>query len=213
MFLSGLCFITDRKACNLSSEEMVLRALRAGVKWVQYREKEKSRREIYEESVKIKKLTEEFNGVLIVNDHTDIAYAVDAEGVHLGEDDLPVKEARKILGKDKIIGLSTHSLEQAKDAEKEGADYIGLGPVFHTLTKDAGSPRGIDILKDVKKQVNIPVVAIGGINFSNIKSVLETGVDAVAVASAILNGEIEKNVKNFLKIIRSYNETTDKLWK
>jgi thiamine-phosphate pyrophosphorylase len=185
---------------------MVLRALGAGVKWVQYREKEKSRREIYEESVKIKKLTKEFNAVLIVNDHTDIAYAVDAEGVHVGEYDLPIKEARKILGKDKIIGLSTHSLEQAKDAEKEGADYIGFGPVFHTLTKDAGSPRGIDILKVIKKQVNIPVVAIGGINFNNIKSVLETGVDAVAIASAILNGEIEKNVKNFLEIIRSYNE-------
>ena len=201
MYLGGLCFITDRKACRLLCEEMTLKVLRNGVKWVQYRDKEKSRRGIYEEAIILRKLTEEFNAVFIVNDYADIALAVDADGVHLGQDDLPVREARKIMGKDKIIGISTHNLKQAIEAEKEGADYIGLGPVFHTLTKDAGVPKGTDMLRDMKGQVHIPVVAIGGINIENIRSVLDTGVDAVSVASAILSGDIEENTRRFMDII------------
>lgn len=204
MFLGGLCFITDRKACNLSGEEMVLKTLGAGIRWVQFREKEKSRMNIYEESLKIRNITRQYNAIFIVNDHTDIAFVVNAEGVHLGQDDLPIVEARKILGKNKIIGLSTHNIEQAINAEKDGADYIGFGPIFPTQTKNAGDPRGIDMLREVKTRVNIPVVAIGGINHENVKSVLETGVDAVAVASAILVGDIENNVKRFLEIIYSH---------
>lgn len=203
MYLGGLCFITDRKACKLSCEEMTLQALKAGVRWVQYREKKRSRREIYEESVMLRRLTEDFKAVFIVNDHPDIALSVDANGVHLGQDDLPVKEARKIMGKDKIIGISTHSIEEAMDAEKDGADYIGFGPVFHTSTKDAGTPKGLDMLVEIKQKVHIPVVAIGGINLENIRLVLDTGVDAVAVASAILSGNIEHNTMIFLEIITS----------
>ena len=205
MYLGGLCFITDRKACKLSCEEMTLKVLIAGVKWVQYRDKEKSRREIYEEAIRLRKLTKDFNAVFIVNDHADIALAVDADGVHLGQDDLPIEEARKIMGRDKIIGISTHSLERAIDAEKEGADYIGFGPVFRTTTKDAGMPKGTDMLQKIKKHVQIPVVAIGGINIENIRLVLDTGVDAVAVASAILSGDIVGNVKRFMDIIKSYD--------
>ena len=201
MYLGGLCFITDRKACKLSCEEMTLKVLRAGLKWVQYRDKEKSRREIYEEAIRLRKLTKDFNAVLIVNDYADIALAVDADGVHLGQDDLPVREAREIMWRDKIIGISTHSLEQAKEAEKGGADYIGFGPVFRTTTKDAGIPKGTDMLKEIKRQVHLPVVAIGGINIENIRSVLDTGVDAVAVASAILKGNILKNTRRFMEII------------
>lgn len=203
MYFGGLCFITDRRACKLSLEEMAFKVLSAGVRWIQYREKEISRREIYEESIRLRRLTREFNAVFIVNDHADIALAVDADGVHLGQDDLPAREARKIMGKDKIIGISTHSLEQAIDAEGEGADYIGFGPVFHTITKDAGVPKGTGMLHEIKRQVHIPVVAIGGINLENIRSVLDTGVDAVAVASAIFNGDIVENVKRFIDIIRS----------
>lgn len=202
MYLGGLCFITDRKACNLSYEDMILKALSTGVRWVQYRDKDSSRKEIYEEAVKLRKLTEKFNAVFIVNDHADIALAVDADGVHLGQDDLPAREARKIMGKDKIIGISTHSLEQAIDAEGEGADYIGFGPVFHTITKDAGVPKGTEMLYEIKRQIRIPVVAIGGINLENIKSVLDTGVDAVAVASAILKGDIIENTSRFMDVIR-----------
>jgi thiamine-phosphate diphosphorylase len=182
---------------------MTLKVLRAGAKWVQYRDKEKSRREIYKEAIRLRRLTKKFNAVFIVNDYADIALAVDADGVHLGQDDLPIREARRIMGKDKIIGISTHSLEQAKEAEKEGADYIGFGPIFHTTTKDAGIPKGADMLKEIKRHVQIPVVAIGGINLENLKSVLDAGVDAVAVASAILKGDIENNVKIFMEIIKS----------
>jgi thiamine-phosphate pyrophosphorylase len=203
MYLGGLCFITDRKVCRLSCEEMTLKVLKNGVKWVQYRDKEKSRHEIYEEAIILRKLTKDFNAVLIVNDYADIALAVDADGVHLGQDDLPIREAQKIMGKDKIIGISTHNLKQAIEAEKEGADYIGFGPVFHTVTKDAGIPKGTDMLQEIKRQIHIPVIAIGGINIENIRLVLDTGVDAIAVASAILSGDIENNVKIFMEIIRS----------
>src|SRR4030042_3998287 len=202
MYLGGLCFITDRKACKLSCEEMTLKVLRTGLKWVQYRDKEKSRREIYEKAIRLRKLTKDFNALLIVNDYADIALAVDADGVHLGQDDLPIEEARKIMGSNKIIGISTHSLEQAKEAEKGASDYIGFGPVFRTTTKDVGSPKGTDMLKEIKRQVHLPVVAIGGINIENIRSVLDTGVDAVAVASAILSGDITENATRFIDIIR-----------
>ncbi len=207
MFLSGLCFVTDRSTSSLSYEDIVLRTLKAGVRWVQYRDKERSRRAVYEESVKLGRITKNFNALFIVNDHPDIALAVNADGIHLGQDDLPIREARKIMGKDKIIGISTHNLEQAVDAQRDGADYIGFGPVFHTTTKDAGSPKGIDMIHEIKKQVHIPVVAIGGINLENIRSVLEAGADAVAVASAILTGDIGENIKRFLNIINSYEVT------
>jgi thiamine-phosphate pyrophosphorylase len=183
---------------------MTLRALQAGIGWLQYRDKESSRRLIYEEAVNLRTITRDFNAVLIVNDHADIAYAVDADGVHLGQDDLPLHEARKIM-KQKIIGISTHSMEQAREAEKGGADYIGFGPVFPTATKDAGAPKGLDMLREIRREITIPVVAIGGITSGNVRSVLEAGADAVAVASALLKGNIGDNAKIFIDIIRLYN--------
>jgi len=208
MYAGGLCFITWRETDTLSFEEMTFRALQAGVKWVQYRDKERSRREMYEESIRLMGIAKKFNATLIVNDHPDIALAADADGVHLGQDDLPVKEARKIMGKNRIIGISTHTVEQARNAGRDGADYIGFGPVFHTTTKDAGRPMGIEMLREIKRQVQIPVIAIGGINAENIRPVLETGVDAVAVSSAILRGDIEENAKRFLSIINAYSGRT-----
>ena len=173
---------------------------------MQYRDKAGSRRKVYEEAIKLKDLAGKHNAVFIVNDYSDIALAVDADGVHLGQDDLPVKEARKILGKGKIIGVSTHCIEQALEAEQAGADYLGFGPIFHTATKDAGSPKGTEMLRAIKDRVSIPVIAIGGINLHNLNSVLETGADAVAVASAIAKGDIEGNARKFMEIInnRSY---------
>ncbi len=201
MYLDGLCFITDRKLSGLSIEDMTLKVLEAGARWVQYREKERSRREIHEEALRLRRLTKNYNAVFIINDYVDIAICVDADGVHLGQDDLPLKEARKIIGRNRIIGISTHNLQQAIDAGMDGADYIGFGPVFRTVTKDAGEPRGTDMLREVKTKVKIPVVAIGGINLENIMPVLNTGIDAIAVASAILIGDIDKNVRQFLNLL------------
>jgi len=201
MYQGGLCFITDSKISDLSYEEMTLKVLMGGVRWIQYREKERSRRKIYEKAVRLRRIAKDYNALFIVNDFVDIAICVNADGVHLGQDDLPLKEARKIIGKHRIIGISTHSLEQAIEAEKNGADYIGFGPVFHTLTKDAGEPRGIDILREVKNHTKIPIVAIGGISLENIRSVLDTGVDAVAIASAILSGDIGENTRRFMVLL------------
>lgn len=182
---------------------MVCKAIDAGVRWIQYRDKEETRRNIYFNALKLREITKKKEAVLIVNDHVDIACAVDSDGVHLGQDDLPVSEARKIMN-NKIIGISTHSLKQAVEAQKGGADYIGFGPVFRTETKDAGLPVGVEEIYKIKKIIEIPVVAIGGININNVKQVLEAGADAIAVASAILKGSIEENVKSFLNIINNY---------
>ena len=126
------------------------------------------------------------SAAFIVNDHPDIAMAVEADGVHLGQDDLPVEEARKLMGGSRIIGVSTHSVEQARAAQSAGADYIGFGPIFTTKTKDAGARQGIEGLRQVRKAVTLPVIAIGGINGGNLDEVLRAGADGVAVISAIL---------------------------
>ncbi len=201
MYLNGLCFITEILSTNLTLEKITEHSLRSGIKWIQYRDKKSSRKEIYEHALNLRKLTKEFDAFFTVNDHVDIALAVEADGVHLGQEDFPLKEAKKILTNKTIIGISTHSFEQAVTAEKQGADYIGFGPVFHTKTKDAGEPKGIQMLKEIKNAVKIPVVAIGGINADNLSSVLDSGADAVAVASAITNGDIAQNISKFLKII------------
>jgi len=132
-----------------------------------------------------------------VNDYIDIALAVNADGVHLGQEDMPVEEARRIMGRKKIIGISTHSLRQAKEAQDRGADYIGFGPMFHTSTKDAGRPKGLKALSRIRQHIKIPIVAIGGITWENINDVLDAGADACAVASGVLSGDIKTNVRMF----------------
>ncbi len=203
MFLGGICFITDLRSGTDSYEDMVRRVLDAGIAWIQFRDKKGMRRDIYRNALALRKLTRERSAVFIVNDHTDIAFAVDAEGVHLGQDDLPCRQARQILGRDRLIGVSTHSIEEAVTAEASGADYVGFGPIFQTTTKDAGSPRGVGMLRELRRHVTIPIVAIGGITADNLPSVLETGIDAVAVASAILNGDIRANARRLEEIIHS----------
>lgn len=207
MYLGGLCFITDRHAGQLSYEEMSEKVLAAGVKWIQHRAKHISRNKIYVESVALRKLTHAYGALLFVNDYPDIAAAADADGVHLGQDDLPVKEARKVVGPEAIIGVSTHSVEEAVKAEQAGADYVGVGPVFHTPTKDAGSPKGVELIHRVKDSIHIPVVAIGGIHSGNLRQVLDAGADAVAVASGILQGDIGRNAEEMLEILSSYDGT------
>jgi thiamine-phosphate pyrophosphorylase len=198
-YQGGVCFITDRKLCPLTCVEMAHVVLGAGVRWVQYRDKEKNRMRVYRTALMLRELTRSFGASLIINDYTDIAAAVDADGVHLGQEDFPLMEARKLLGGDKIIGISTHSLEEALEAEAGGADYVGFGPVYETATKDAGDPRGTAVLSDVGRKLKIPVVAIGGINPECLHEVMAKGASAVAVASSILSsGDIKSNARRFV---------------
>ncbi|MDI6745411.1 MAG: thiamine phosphate synthase [Thermodesulfovibrionales bacterium] len=206
MYLNGLCFITAGKGPCLTLKETAALVLSTGVKCIQYREKNKSRKDIYGEALMLRKLANEFNAVFIVNDYIDIALAVDADGVHLGQEDFPLKEARKILGSKKIIGISTHNIDEATAAEAGGADYIGFGPIFHTATKDAGKPKGVEALKEIKRHIKIPVVAIGGINIGNLRPVIDSGADAVAVSSGILKGNISENITRFFKALYRENQ-------
>jgi thiamine-phosphate pyrophosphorylase len=197
MYFRGVCFIST-ECSGLPLFDIISTVLRSGVTCIQYREKILPRREIYRNAVTLRELTLTFDATLIINDHADIALAVDADGVHLGQDDLPLKEARKIMGK-KIIGISTHDLVQAREADRGGADYIGFGPIFPTITKEAGAPKGVDNIRVIKENVSIPVVAIGGITLDTLASVIDAGADAVAVASAICNGDIAVNAEQFVR--------------
>ena len=192
-----LYLLTDSQIAGLTHVEIASQAMNAGIKVIQLREKNRSRKEIYKEALDLKALTTKQKAALIINDHIDIALAVNADGVHLGQEDMPLAEARRIMGWKKIIGISTHSLGQAQKAENEGADYIGFGPIFQTGTKDAGKPKGLKALQKVRKHINIPIVAIGGITSENIREVLMSGADAAAIASGILSGNIRRNTMNY----------------
>jgi thiamine-phosphate pyrophosphorylase len=177
-------------------------ALSAGVRFLQYRCKNGARGLIFETALRLSRMAREAQALFIVNDHADIAAAAGADGVHLGQDDLPIEHARKLLGAKKIIGISTHGTEQAKTAEAAGADYIGFGPVFATATKDAGRVRGIDALALVKRSVGVPVFAIGGIDCTNVKDVILAGADGVAAISAILGApDIREAAERMMEII------------
>lgn len=183
----GLYLVSDRDVLDgrdfiRSLEEAIL----GGVTLIQLREKNATSLEFYSLAVKVKELTSKYNIPLIINDRVDIALAVDADGVHVGQDDMPANVVRDILGKDKIIGVSTATLEEALKAIEDEADYIGVGALFPTDTKTDTRIVTLDQLKNIKENINIPVVGIGGINENNIKSVSDTGIDGVAIVSAIL---------------------------
>jgi thiamine-phosphate pyrophosphorylase len=184
--MKGLCLILDQDLLRVSPEQAMQQALAAGVKSFQYRSKNGARKDIYETALMLAQIAGNAKACFIVNDHADIAAAVDADGVHLGQDDLPIEFARKLLGRNKLIGISTHSLEQARAAEAAGADYLGFGPIFKTSTKDAGQTQGIENLTIVKSAVAVPVIAIGGINQANIQFVAQAGADGAAVISVVL---------------------------
>lgn len=177
----------DADLLTLPAGKALATALAAGVRLFQYRNKSGSRKEVYNVSYELAGMVKRSGGVFIVNDHADIAKAVDADGVHLGQDDLPVEYGRKVLGEGKLIGISTHSVEQAREAEAAGADYIGFGPLFPTTTKDAGPHQGVENLRSLRNAVTLPVLAIGGITPDNLAEVMQAGADGVAVISAVLS--------------------------
>ncbi|MBA5849947.1 thiamine phosphate synthase [Clostridium sp. cel8] len=198
----SLYLVTDRRFIrDKPLKQAVEEAIIGGVTLVQIREKTATTREFYKIALEVRSVTSKYKVPLIINDRLDIAQAINADGVHLGQSDMPLYEARKILGKDKIIGISVGNVEEAISAQKGGADYLGIGTIFNTGTKkDIDMPIGIDGLQKIYSSINIPAVAIGGINQNNFKDVLSTGVDGISVISAILGKDnITKAARN-LKI-------------
>jgi thiamine-phosphate pyrophosphorylase len=185
--------------------EVIEEALQGGADIVQLREKNKTKQELLKMAKELKSLTTKYGVPFIVNDHIDIALAVDAEGIHLGQDDLPLAEARKIMGPEKIIGISTHALQEAIEAEKNGADYIGVGPVFETKSKvDVVDPVGLDYVREVASNTTIPFVAIGGIKLHNLESVLTAGAKRICVISAIVGAEeVKRSTEEFSQKIKA----------
>lgn len=182
-----LYLCTDRERMTAKTvEESVEQAVRGGVTLVQLREKNLSSRAFYETAVLVKKVTDAYQVPLIINDRADIALAVDAAGVHVGQKDIPCSEARRILGADKIVGVSAATVEEAVHAWKEGASYIGCGAMFTTDTKRDTRPVTVERLKEVCESVPIPVVAIGGISRERLPMLKGSGIAGIAVVSAIV---------------------------
>lgn len=203
-----LYIITDQRISHGKSHlEVAEAAIMGGATIIQFRDKEMKDEEAIEVCRKIHKLTREKGIPFIVNDRVEVAKAVDAEGVHLGQEDAPLNFARKVLGKEKIIGISVETVEEALKAVEEGADYLGVGPIYPTATKpDAGSELGISRLKEIKDSVNIPIVAIGGINEDNLAEVLKAGADGIAVISAVVSApdiaQACRKLKNKIEFIK-----------
>jgi thiamine-phosphate pyrophosphorylase len=179
----------DEYSLGRGNVETVRQMLAAGIRVIQYREKDKTVRQMYEECLAIRELTRSAGVTFVVNDHVDLAVAVEADGVHVGQDDLPPERVRKLVGDKMIIGLSTHSPAQARDVEGMSGtiDYIGVGPVFATKTKrDVCEPVGLDYLRYVAENINLPFVAIGGIKEHNIASVREGGARIISLVTEIV---------------------------
>ncbi|MBU1939287.1 thiamine phosphate synthase [Candidatus Micrarchaeota archaeon] len=191
-------FITDSKLSRQDNVADVRSALSAGAKIIQYRVKGTLGKKVLAEAQEIKQLCDETNAMLIINDSIELCLAVNASGVHLGQDDLPLAVARKLLP-DKVIGITVHNIPEAETAEKEGADYLGVSPIFSTSTKDdAGTPCGIALLQELKQVTSLPLVAIGGITPENIGEVLESGAYSVAAISAtVATNNVESAVRQF----------------
>lgn len=178
--------ITDCQLSNCSHEEIVQMMLAAGARLIQLRDKDASAKELLDAARASVKLTREVGATLIINDRVDVALTSGADGVHLGQEDLSVEEAREILGDDKIIGVSTHNLDQFKAALESSANYIAIGPVFSTTTKENPDPVvGLELVSEARKLADRPLVAIGGISVERAPAVIAAGADSVAVISAL----------------------------
>ena len=198
----GVYLVADRNVLKGKKlTDAIEESIKGGAGIIQLREKNVSSREFLSIAEEVKQITDKYNIPLIINDRIDIALAVNASGVHLGQEDISCKKAREILGKDMIIGVSAHNLREALKAEEDGADYIGCGAVFNTTTKSDTTNIKISDLKKIKESINIKMVAIGGINEKNISNLKGTGIDGVAVVSAILSKDnIRKATEELLNL-------------
>lgn len=199
----GYYFITDSGLSKNGNMGDVRAAVDAGVSVVQYRSKHQEAEAMIEEARVLKGICQG-KAAFIINDNIDVALSVDADGVHLGQGDISYETARKLLGKGKIIGVSVHGLDEAVAAEKKGADYLGVGPIFATTTKhDAGEPCGPGLVREIKARCKIPVVAIGDINLDNAKEVIDAGADAICAISAVVTkDDVKKEIQDFQDLFK-----------
>ena len=200
--MKGYYFITDAHLSRAGNISDVKSALAAGVKVIQYRVKDLSTQKMYLEAKALRKICK--NAFFLINDRLDIAIAVGADGVHLGQEDMPYTLARRMLGRQKIIGITVHNLKEAEEAQAQGADYISASPIFTTFTKkDAGRPVGISLIKKIKAKVKIPVVAIGGITLENSGEVIAVGADGLcAISGVVTKPKVKEEIKKFQKLFK-----------
>lgn len=202
------CITAQEYSIGRSNIDVARAMIASDIKIIQYREKNKNLRDKYNECLKIRELTKEAGVTFIINDNIDIAMMVKADGVHIGQDDLPIEKVRELLGKNMIIGLSTHSPAQAEDAVKRGADYIGVGPIYKTNTKvDVCESVGLTYLNYVVKNISIPFVAIGGIKLHNLKDVTAAGAKCISLVTEIVGApDIERQIEDIRKTMNERME-------
>ncbi len=203
MRLPRVYAITDRRLTGLSHAEQVRRLAAGGIRLIQLREKEASPRDFYFQAREAMAVARELGVTLLINDRADIALAVGADGVHLGQEDLPPENARKLLGPGRLIGFSTHSLEQALEADALPVDYIAIGPVFPTRTKEKPDPVvGIEMVRAVRARIRKPLVAIGGITLETAPQVIAAGADAVAVIADLVGApDITARAQEYVEVL------------
>jgi len=190
-----ICLITSSENENIPK---INAALKAGVKMIQYRSKDSTDLENFRKASEISTLCKRNEALFIINDRIDIAIAVEADGVHLGQEDLPLKIARQMIGFNHLIGISTHSTKEIKNAQLSDADYLGVGPIYKTSSKPNLDPLGITYVEEAAKNATLPWFAIGGINSSNLKEILDAGAKKIAVVGAIMNSTSPKHASEKL---------------
>jgi len=190
--VKGYYFITDSRLSRAGNISDVMEAAACKVDAVQYRNKNAETREMYEEALHLREICRDLT--FLINDRIDIALAVGADGIHLGQTDMPCKTAREMLGEEKIIGVTVHNLFEALVAKRDGADYLGVSPIFQTATKS----EGIALIEEIRRKIDIPLIAIGGINLSNAPEVIGAGADGLCAISCVVESDdVSAQIKRF----------------
>ncbi len=183
--MKGYYFITDARLSRAGNVSDVQAAVAAGVRVIQYREKAADPAAVLAEARELRRLCQ--GALFLLNDHVEIALAVGADGVHIGQEDMPLPEARRLLGPGKVIGVTVNTVDQALLAARQGADYLGVSPIFATQTKpDAGEPAGLSLLREIRRLVSLPLIGIGGITLENASAVITAGADGLCAISAVV---------------------------
>jgi thiamine-phosphate diphosphorylase len=187
----------------LRIEEAARQAVAGGARIVQLRDKQALSRALYDKALALREVTAQGGALFIVNDRADVALAAKADGVHVGQDDLPASVVRRIVGQEMIVGVSVATLEEARAAILDGADYLGVGPILHTTTKEISGATGVELLRRIRQETDLPLVAIGGIGLSNIGEVARAGAKGAAVISALMGApDIQKAARELIAAFR-----------